>query len=65
MILIDTDLPGPGVVQSLFGQKDGFDIQRGRDFSLFHSVQTASRAHPASCSMGNGDSFPAGKRAKV
>jgi hypothetical protein len=65
MILVDTDLPGTGVAQSLFGVDDGFDLQRGRDFSLLQSVQTGSRAHPASYSMGNGGSFPAGKGAKV
>jgi hypothetical protein len=29
-----------------------------QDFSLLHSVQTGSGAHPASYLMGTGDSFP-------
>jgi hypothetical protein len=34
----------------------------GRYFSLFHSVQTGSEAHPASYPMGTGGSFPGSKR---
>jgi hypothetical protein len=34
-----------------------------RDFSLLHSVQTASGAHPACYSMGTGGCFPWGKAA--
>jgi hypothetical protein len=33
---------------------------RGQDFSLFHSVQTGSGAHPASYPMSTGASFPRG-----
>jgi hypothetical protein len=32
-------------------------------FSLRHSFQTGSWAHPASCPMDTGDSFPRGKAA--
>jgi hypothetical protein len=32
------------------------------DFSLLHSVQTDSEAHPASCPMGTGDLSPGVKR---
>jgi hypothetical protein len=32
-----------------------------QDFSLLHSVQTGSGAHPASYPMGTGGSFPGGK----
>jgi hypothetical protein len=32
-------------------------------FSLVHSVQTVSGAHPASYPMDSGDSFPGGKAA--
>jgi hypothetical protein len=31
------------------------------NFSLHHSVQNGSGAHPASCPMGNRGSFPGGK----
>jgi hypothetical protein len=31
------------------------------DFSLLHSVQTDSRAHPTFCTVGTEDSFPRGK----
>jgi hypothetical protein len=34
---------------------------RGKEFSLFHSVQTGSEAHPVSYSMDTGGSFPRGK----
>jgi hypothetical protein len=34
---------------------------RSRDFSLLHSVQTGSGAHPASYPRGTGDSFLRGK----
>jgi hypothetical protein len=48
----------------------GFTIPDGRgsipglgatEFSLFYSVQTGSGAHPASCPMITGCSFPGGK----
>jgi hypothetical protein len=32
-----------------------------KDFSSILFVQTGSGAHPASCTMGTGDSFPGGK----
>jgi hypothetical protein len=32
-----------------------------RDFSVIHSIQTSSGAHPASYPMGTGGSFPEGK----
>jgi hypothetical protein len=35
---------------------------RGKEFFLFHSVQTSSGAHPASYPMGTGGSFPGVKR---
>jgi hypothetical protein len=31
------------------------------NFSLLHIVQTVAGAHPASCKMGNGGSFPEGE----
>jgi hypothetical protein len=34
---------------------------RGKDFSSNLCVQTGSGAHPASCTMGTGDTFPGGK----
>jgi hypothetical protein len=36
-----------------------------QDFSLLHSVQTDSGAHPASYPMGTGGSFPEGKVAEA
>jgi hypothetical protein len=38
---------------------------RATDFSLFHSVQTGSCAHPASYSMGTACSFPGVKAAEA
>jgi hypothetical protein len=35
-------------------------LARARDFSLLHSVQTSSGAHPASYPVGVGGSFPWG-----
>jgi hypothetical protein len=32
-----------------------------KDFTTFLCVQTGSGAHPASCPMGTGDTFPGGK----
>jgi hypothetical protein len=40
----------------------GFDSRQKQDFSLPHSVQTGSGAHPASYSIGTGGSFPGRKR---
>jgi hypothetical protein len=37
---------------------------RGKKFSLLLSVQTGSRAHPASYPIGTGGSFPGGKAAR-
>jgi hypothetical protein len=34
---------------------------KGRNFSLYHCVQTGSGAHPAYYLMGIGDFFPGGK----
>jgi hypothetical protein len=34
-----------------------------KDFSSSFFVQTGSRAHPASCTMGTGGPFPGGKSA--
>jgi hypothetical protein len=34
---------------------------RGKRFSLLHSVQTGSGAHPASYPMGTAGDFPGGK----
>jgi hypothetical protein len=39
----------------------GSILVRGKRFSLIHSIQTSSGAHPASYPMGTGVSFPAGK----
>jgi hypothetical protein len=36
---------------------------RGRDFSVRHGVQTSSGAHPISCLMGAGVTFPGRKAA--
>jgi hypothetical protein len=36
---------------------------QARDISLLHSIQSATEAHPVSCAMGTGDSFPGGKAA--
>jgi hypothetical protein len=36
---------------------------KGRDFSLFRSVQTRSGAHPTSCPRSTGEYFPGGKAA--
>jgi hypothetical protein len=36
-----------------------------RDFSLLHSIQTDSGAHPAFYPMGTGGSFPGHKLAEV
>jgi hypothetical protein len=39
----------------------GSFLSRGKRFSLLHSVQGASRGHPASYPMGIGGSLPGGK----
>jgi hypothetical protein len=41
-------------------ERKEFDSRQGY-FSLLHSVQTRSEAHPASYAMGTGGSFPKGK----
>jgi hypothetical protein len=43
----------------------GFSSWWGQDFSLFHSVQTNSGAHPASYPVGLGGSFPGEKAAET
>jgi hypothetical protein len=43
------------------GIATGFDSRHGKDFSLFHSIQTGSGAHPASYPMGSVGDFPGGK----
>jgi hypothetical protein len=40
-----------------------FESQEGKEFSLLHVVQTGSRAHPASYTMGTGNSSPGDKAA--
>jgi hypothetical protein len=37
--------------------RTGFDFRHCKGFSLLHSVQMGSGAHPASYTMGTGDSF--------
>jgi hypothetical protein len=44
-------------------EESEFESQSGKDFSPLHVVQTGSQAHPASCPVGAGDSFPGGKAA--
>jgi hypothetical protein len=39
------------------------ESRQDQEFSLLHSVQTGSGAHPASYTMGTGSSFPGGKAA--
>jgi hypothetical protein len=41
--------------------RPGFDSRQEQDFSMLHRVQTGSGAHPASCTVGTGGSFPRGK----
>jgi hypothetical protein len=43
--------------------RPGFDSRQRQDFSVLHSVQTGSRAHPAFYPMGIVDSFPGDKAA--
>jgi len=40
-------------------------LQFHLDFSLWQCVQTSSGSHPASCSVGIGDSFHGGKVARA
>jgi hypothetical protein len=49
------------------GRPRGLEVEfrYGKDFSLLHSVQTGSGAHPASYPMGNEGSFPWSKAAEV
>jgi hypothetical protein len=37
------------------------EFKQAKDFSSSLCVQTGSGAHPASCTMGTGGSFPGGK----
>jgi hypothetical protein len=41
-----------------------FDSRKGQDFSLLHSVQNGSQAHPASYQMGTGDFSPGGQSSR-
>jgi hypothetical protein len=43
--------------------RSGFDSLQGKRFSLLHSAQTDSWAHPASNPVGAGGSFPGSKTA--
>jgi hypothetical protein len=43
----------------------GFGSWQGQDFSLLHSINTGSRAHPASYPVGTVGSFLSGKVAGV
>jgi hypothetical protein len=53
---------GTGVAQSDYGLSDQGSIPgRGKEFSSNLCVQTGSGAHPASCTVGTGASFPQGK----
>jgi hypothetical protein len=61
-----TYLPEPGklsrYIDEAISWKAGVLFPAGaRNFSLLHTVQTGSGAHPASSPMGTGDSFPGGK----
>jgi hypothetical protein len=57
------NLPGAGIAQSVqrlstsWAARARFPVG-ARDFSLVHSVQTGSRAHPTSYLMGTSGSFP-------
>jgi hypothetical protein len=44
--------------------RPGFNFRRGQEI-VFHSVQTGSEAHPASCPVGSRDSFRGGKAAQA
>jgi hypothetical protein len=48
-----------------YGMDEPGSIPSSARFSLLHSVQTDSGAHPASYPTGTGDSFPGGKAAGV
>jgi hypothetical protein len=54
-----------GIAQSVQRQAMGWTawvrFPAVQDFSLLHSIQTGTWAHPASCPMGTGGSFPGGK----
>jgi hypothetical protein len=43
-----------GIVMGRMLEARGSIPGRGKTFSIFHSVQTNSEAHPASCPMGTG-----------
>jgi hypothetical protein len=53
----------PGVQAGRPGDR-GSIIDRGKHFSSSLCVQTGSEAHPASCTMGTGGSFPGVKRGR-
>jgi hypothetical protein len=42
----------------------GFVLDRGKDYCLLHSMQTASRIHPDSCPIDIGDLSPRPRRPK-
>jgi hypothetical protein len=49
-------------VTRLWARRPGFSSRQGRvSFSIGHSIQTGSVAHPASYPMNTGGSFPGGK----
>jgi hypothetical protein len=52
---------GVGIAQSVL--RRAMRRTAGQHFSLFHSVQTGSEAHPASYPMGSGGDFPWGEAA--
>jgi hypothetical protein len=59
-------MPGqcyPGFICVVY--ESGFESRQGQDFSVFHSVQTGSEAHPASYPTGTVDSFPGGRAART
>jgi hypothetical protein len=50
--------PWPGLCSDwLRAGWPGYDSQQGKEFSLLHSIQPGSSAHPASYPVGSGDSF--------
>jgi hypothetical protein len=58
---------GVGVAQSLYSLTTGLTTgvrSPTEDFSSSLCVQTGSGAHPASCTMGTGDTFPGVKRGR-
>jgi hypothetical protein len=69
MLLEVTGNPGSsGSIVSDYGLDDRAIVVRSpagaKDFSSNLCVQTGSEAHPASCTMGTGGSFPGAKRGR-